>query len=73
MTAESEQGRLDDGLTILRRVRDYEVIKDENGHPIPSSQAFIQGGPDGNVSVYLNQSQGGMCISLGLAMGLGFP
>ena len=53
MTRESQQGRLDDGLTILRRVRDYEILEDEGGRPRPSSQAFIQGGPDGNVSVYL--------------------
>ena len=52
MTTEPEEGRLDDGLTLLRRVRDYEVLV-ENGNPRPSSQAFIQGGPDGNVSVYL--------------------
>lgn len=52
MTTGPEEGRLDDGLTLLRRVRDYEVLV-ENGNPRPSSQAFIQGGPDGNVSVYL--------------------
>ena len=53
MTTEAQQGRLDDGLTVLRRVRDYEVLQEENGIRRPSSQAFIQGGPDGNVSVYL--------------------
>ena len=53
MTTEPSQGRLDDGLIILRRVRDYEVLRDEDGRPRPSSQAFIQGGPEGNVSVYL--------------------
>jgi len=53
MTTEPQEGRLDDGLTVLRRVRDYEVLMDEDGTPRPSSQAFIQGGPDGNVSVYL--------------------
>ena len=37
MTTEAQQGRLDDGLTVLRRVRDYEVLQEENG----------------NVSVYL--------------------
>jgi hypothetical protein len=36
----------------LRRVRDYEVLE-EDGNLRPSSQAFIQGGPDANVSVYL--------------------
>ena len=53
MTTEAQQGRLDDGLTVLRRVRDYEVLQEEDGIRRPSSQAFIQGGPDGNVSVYL--------------------
>ena len=53
MTTEPNQGRLDDGLIILRRVRDYEVLEDDDGSPRPSSQAFIQGGPEGNVSVYL--------------------
>ena len=53
MTSEQQEGRLDDGLTILRRVRDYEILVDGNGNQRPSSQAFIQGNPDGNVSVYL--------------------
>ena len=53
MTTEPQQGRLDDGLAVLRRVRDYEVLQEEDGIRRPSSQAFIQGGPDGNVSVYL--------------------
>ena len=53
MTNEPSQGRLDDGLIILRRVRDYEILKDEDGSLRPSNQAFIQGGSDGNVSVYL--------------------
>ena len=53
MTTEAQQGRLDDGLTVLRRVRDYEVLQEEDGYRRPSSQAFIQGDPDGNVSVYL--------------------
>ena len=53
MTTEAQQGRLDDGLTVLRRVRDYEVLMEGDGTRRPSSQAFIQGGPDGNVSVYL--------------------
>ena len=53
MTTEPQEGRLDDGLTVLRRIRDYEVFEDDEGNRRPSSQAFIQGGPDGNVSVYL--------------------
>ena len=53
MTTEPHGGRLDGGLTVLRRVRDYEVLVEEDGTRRPSSQAFIQGGPDGDVSVYL--------------------
>ena len=53
MTTEPQEGRLDDGLTVLRRIRDSEVFEDGNGNRRPSSQAFIQGGPDGDVSVYL--------------------
>ena len=53
MTTEPELGCLNDGLIVLRRVRDYEVLVDEDGNRRPSSQAFIQGGPDGDVSVYL--------------------
>ena len=53
MTTDVQEGRLEDGLTVFRRVRDYEVLEDEDGTRRPSSQAFIQGGPDGDVSVYL--------------------
>ena len=52
MTTEPQEGRLDDGLTVLRRVGDYEVLE-EDGNLRPSSQVVIQGGPDGNVSVCL--------------------
>ena len=45
MTIEAQQGRLDDGLTVLRRVRDYDVLQEEDGNRRPSSQAFIQGRP----------------------------
>ena len=31
MTTEAQQGRLDDGLTVLRRVRDYEVLMEGDG------------------------------------------
>ena len=53
MTTEAQPGRLDDGLTVLRRVRDYETLQEEDGRRRPSSQAYVQGGPDGDVSVYL--------------------
>ena len=51
MTTEARQGRLDDGLIVLRRVRDYEILREDDGSRRPSSQAFMQNGPDGNVSV----------------------
>ena len=53
MTTESQDGRLDDSLTVLRRGRDYDVLQEEDGNRRPSRQAFIQGDPDGNTSVYL--------------------
>ena len=45
MTTEAQQGRLDDGLTVLRRGRDYDVLQEEDGNRRPSSQASIQGDP----------------------------
>ncbi len=54
MTPSTEEGRLEGSEVVLRRVRDYETITDSNGGiPRPSSNAFIQDGPDGQVSVYL--------------------
>ena len=54
MTSSTQEGRLEDSQIVMRRVRDYEIITDSNdGPPRPSSNAFIQDGPDGDVSVYL--------------------
>ena len=54
MTSPTQGGRLEDSQIIMRRVRDYEIITDSNdGPPRPASNAFIQDGPDGDVSVYL--------------------
>ena len=49
-----QEDRLEDSQIVMRRVRDYETITDSSdGLPRPSSNAFIQDGPDGDVSVYL--------------------
>lgn len=54
MASSTLGGRLEDSQIVMRRVRDYEIIADSNdGPPRPSSNAFIQDGPDGDVSVYL--------------------
>lgn len=54
MTSSTQEARLEDSRIVMRRVRDYEIITDSHGgSPRPSSNAFIQDGPDGDVSVYL--------------------
>ena len=54
MTSSTQGDRLEDSQIVMRRVRDYEIITDSNdGPPRPASNAFIQDGPDGDVSVYL--------------------
>ena len=43
-----------DHETVMRRVARTEITQDEDdGNIRPSSDAFFQGGPAGNVSVYL--------------------
>lgn len=44
---------LDGQLRILRRVRPGELSHDQNAVPQLASTVFRQGGPDGDVSVYL--------------------
>ena len=54
---------VNDNEIVMRRVTRTGVTQDEDEGTIrPSSDAFLQGGPEGNVSVYLNQSQGEMRI-----------
>lgn len=54
MTPSIQEGRLEDSQIVMRRVRDYEIITNSNdGPPRPAGNAFIQDGPDGDVSVYL--------------------
>ena len=50
MSAQQEDQPLESQLTIMRRVRPREVTQDANGNPKPISSAFLQGGPDGDVS-----------------------
>ena len=44
---------LQNGLVILRRVRNTEITRDSQDRPKPISSVFRQGGLDGEVSVYL--------------------
>ena len=54
MNQPAESEPLDDSLRVLRRITDRELLTEENGQTRITSQAFIQGTPDGNVSVYLS-------------------
>ena len=47
------QPPLADELVVLRRVVAADITTDPEGAPRPISSAFRQGGPDGDVSVYL--------------------
>lgn len=53
MSSSTQECRIEDSQAVMRRVRIDEIITDEDGTPRPSSQAFKQDGPDGDVSVYL--------------------
>ncbi len=54
MNQPPESEPLDDSLRVLRRITHRELFTEENGQIRITSQAFIQGTPDGNVSVYLS-------------------
>ena len=53
----SERGipeEIEDSQVVMRRVRKSQKTKDTNDGPQrPTSDAFIQNGPDGETSVYL--------------------
>ena len=54
MAALSQGQPVDDNDTVMRRVTRSEVTRHEDEGTIrPSSNAFLQGGPEGNVSVFL--------------------
>ena len=53
MNQPPESKPLDDSLRVLRRITHRELVTEDNGQTRITSQAFIQGTPDGNVSVYL--------------------
>ena len=53
MSGRQDLQPLADGLTIVRRVRPADVTHDSDGNPRPISSVFRQGGPHGDVSVYL--------------------
>ena len=45
---------VDDNETVMRRVTQREItLHEDDGTIRPSSNAFLQGGPEGDVSVYL--------------------
>lgn len=55
-----------DDETVLRRVSDSFVIYDENTLKFrPSTQAFLQDGPDGLVSVYLRSETTPAAVAAG--------
>lgn len=54
MTTPRQETPVNDNETVMRMVSRTEITPDEDDGTIrPSSDAFIQGGPEGNVSVYL--------------------
>lgn len=54
MNQAAEPETLDSSLRVLRRVTHQELLTEEDGQTRITSQAFIQGKPDGDVSVYLS-------------------
>ena len=55
MEGAADDPRISDGEILLRRVHSGDYSYDENLHKNRlSSQAFLQDGPDGPTSVYLN-------------------
>ena len=54
MTTRIPRDTVNDNEIVMRRVARTRVTRDEDQGSIrPSSDAFLQGGPEGNVSVYL--------------------
>ena len=54
MTIQIPRAKVNDNEIVMRRVTRTGVTRDEDQGIIrPSSDAFLQGGPEGNVSVYL--------------------
>lgn len=54
MTTHRQESPVNDNETVMRRVSRTEVtLQEDEGSMRPSSDAFMQGGPEGNVSVYL--------------------
>ena len=54
MRERTGQEEIEDGQVVMRRVRKSQTTTDTNDGPQrPTSDAFIQNGPDGETSVYL--------------------
>lgn len=55
MTQPDSQDRPADNDTVMRRIPANQTIPDEETSALrPGSNAFLQGGPDGDVSVFLS-------------------
>ena len=55
MATPTQREPVDDNETVMRRVTRREITRHEDEGTIrPSSNAFLQGGPEGDVSVYLS-------------------
>ena len=54
MTTSRQEAPVNDTDNVMRRVSRTEItLHEDDGSIRPSSDAFMQGGPEGNVSVYL--------------------
>ena len=54
MNQPAQPEALDDSLRVIRRITHRELLTEGDGQTRITSQAFIQGTPDGDVSVYLS-------------------
>ena len=61
-----DDSSISDDQTMLRRVAEHFIIYDENTQKLrPSTQAFLQDGPDGLVSVYLSSETTPAAVAAG--------
>jgi hypothetical protein len=66
MEHNGDDARIGDDETVLRRVHGNSVVFNENTRRFrPSTQAFLQDGPDGLVSVYLSSETTPTAVAAG--------
>ena len=66
MTQPDRQDRPADNDSVMRRIPANQTVPDEETHTLrPASNAFLQGGPDGNVSVFLSSETSPRRITAG--------